>query len=227
MTAEQLVFDLARRPALGREDFLIAPSNQNAMNLIDAWPEWQGRIALIHGPRSSGKTHIAEVWASKADAVLLQGDTDLNNRLAQLQADFPAAILIDNAEKFFEGDAQAQDFLFHLINEVKNHPGSCLLMTSVKAPSEWNIKLKDLESRLKSTQIVAIEVPDEMLLMGVLVKQLSDHQLTVDPDVVSFIISRTERSFESVIHIVNKIDAASLKEKRRITLPFVKKILSI
>lgn len=227
MTAEQLVFDLARRPALGREDFLIAPSNQNAMNLIDAWPEWQGRIALIHGPRSSGKTHIAEVWASKADAVLLQGDTDLNNRLAQLQADFPAAILIDNAEKFFEGDAQAQDFLFHLINEVKNHPGSCLLMTSGKAPSEWNIKLKDLESRLKSTQIVAIEVPDEMLLMGVLVKQLSDHQLTVDPDVVSFIISRTERSFESVIHIVNKIDAASLKEKRRITLPFVKKILSI
>lgn len=227
MKAEQLIFDLASRPALAREDFLIAPCNEQAMSLIDSWPHWSVPVAMIYGPKASGKTHIAQVWQTRANATMLNASQDFSKSLLELQDNFPNAILIDDAQQFFTGSPEAQNFLFHILNEVKNKEGASILMTSDVPPSSWNIDLKDLDSRLKAAQIVEISPPDEMLLMGVFVKQLNDRQLSVDPDVVSFIISRSDRSFENIIHTVKKIDAASLKEKRRITLPFVKKILSL
>ena len=42
MGAIQLPLDLGHRPALGREDFLVAPSNQGAVAWIDRWPDWPG-----------------------------------------------------------------------------------------------------------------------------------------------------------------------------------------
>ncbi len=227
MKAEQLIFDLARRPALAREDFLVAPCNEDAMSLIDAWPEWSNPVALIHGPKGAGKTHIARVWQSKSDARSIQCDGDLSKEIDALQANVPQALLIDNAQKFFHGGKDAQDFLFHVINTVKSKPACSLLMTSDTGPSGWSIDLKDLDSRLKAAQIVEILPADETLLMGIFVKQLHDRQLQVDPDVVSYVINRLERSFDQVLKAVEKIDAASLKEKRRITLPFVKKTLSL
>ena len=36
---KQIPFDLGHRTAMGREDFLIAPNNQDAVAWIDLWPE--------------------------------------------------------------------------------------------------------------------------------------------------------------------------------------------
>ncbi|HCX66789.1 MAG TPA: chromosomal replication initiator DnaA, partial [Rhodobiaceae bacterium] len=58
----QLVLELGHRPASGREDFLVAPSNEAAVALIDSWPDWPDRIVALAGPEGSGKTHLAEVW---------------------------------------------------------------------------------------------------------------------------------------------------------------------
>ena len=38
----QLSLDLGQRPALDREDFLVAPSNETAVAWIDRWPDWPG-----------------------------------------------------------------------------------------------------------------------------------------------------------------------------------------
>ena len=38
----QLALDLGHRPAMGREDFLVTPSNALAVAWIDRWPDWPG-----------------------------------------------------------------------------------------------------------------------------------------------------------------------------------------
>ena len=52
--ATQLGFDLPVRPALGRDDFLVAPSNAVALAMMDDWPKWaKHKLALTgldHGP---------------------------------------------------------------------------------------------------------------------------------------------------------------------------------
>jgi chromosomal replication initiation ATPase DnaA len=66
--SRQLVLDLPLRPALSREDFLVTPSNQAAVALIDQWPQWPGPAALIIGPAGSGKSHLVEVWRQRSGA---------------------------------------------------------------------------------------------------------------------------------------------------------------
>lgn len=126
-------------------------------------------------------------------------------------------------------DIGAEDFdetgLFHLINTIRQTAGSCekgqsqasLLMTSQLQPSQWNVSLPDLISRLKAVTIVDISEPDDYLLSTVIYKLFADRQVSVDPAVISYIVSRVERSLDSVIVLVDLLDHMALQQKSRIT----------
>ena len=65
---EQLGFDLPSKPALGRTDFLVAPSNAIAIAMIENWQSWSGGKLALSGPDGSGKTHLVHVWAAMSNA---------------------------------------------------------------------------------------------------------------------------------------------------------------
>ncbi len=67
--------------------------------------------------------------------------------------------------------------------------------------------------------------PDDELLGGVLVKLFSDRQVRIRPEVVSFLLSRMERSFDAANVLVEKLDRQALSRKRPITVPFVRSVL--
>jgi hypothetical protein len=51
LMAEQLVFDLPVRPAMGRDDFFVSGSNAGALAQVDGWRDWPfGKLVLV-GPR--------------------------------------------------------------------------------------------------------------------------------------------------------------------------------
>ena len=66
--AEQLLLDLTHRAALEREDFLVAPSNEAAVRLVDGWPQWPTHGAILVGPAGCGKSHLAQVWQARSHA---------------------------------------------------------------------------------------------------------------------------------------------------------------
>ena len=45
--SRQLALDIAFRPAMSRDDFLVASSNQAAVEVIDRWPDWPHPALLI------------------------------------------------------------------------------------------------------------------------------------------------------------------------------------
>ena len=51
-TPDQLILDLAQRPALGAEDFLISGSNRAAADMIDLWPNWPHASVVVAFTRS-------------------------------------------------------------------------------------------------------------------------------------------------------------------------------
>src|SRR5215475_13923550 len=69
----QLALALDHAESYGREDFLAGPGNENALGLIDAWPDWPARTIALVGPEGSGKTHLATVWAAAAGARVVSG----------------------------------------------------------------------------------------------------------------------------------------------------------
>ena len=216
---KQLPLNFETRTALGREDFLVSDANEAAVAWIDRWPDWPGPFLLIIGPERSGKTHLSHVWAEKSGAAVLTladlGALDIN-AMTEIASQ---PILLEDL-----GSQMEEQKLFHLYNLVKEK-GGFLLMTAHEPVSEWGLQLPDLKSRMGAVQIVRIGEPDDALFGAVLLKLFTDRQLQVSPELLQYLITRLERSFEAANTIVEKIDRLSLAEKRDITIPLVRSIL--
>jgi len=217
MTPEQLTFDLSQRPAFGREDFLVSTSNEEAVTLVDRWPNWPSHALCLIGPSGSGKTHLAHVWMETSGAAMVAG-TDLNEEALKGLLD-ASAVIVEDADRGVDEEA-----LFHLFNALARK-GGALFLTSSAPPAKWDLMLPDLKSRLATIPIAELQSPDDTLLAGLLVKQFQDRQIQVDPKVIAYLINRLERSFESVMEAVDALDRAALKGKTRITVPLARKIL--
>jgi len=209
--------DLGHRPALGREDFLVAASNREAVAFLDLWPDWPARGLVLYGPEASGKTHLAQVWRARSGAVAIEGEA--------LSRDVPA-LLGEAHHVVVEGLGAVvnERGLLHLYNYLTGEGGT-LLLTAASPPVRWEISLPDLRSRLLALPAVAVGQPDEALIEAVMVKQFADRQVRVAPDVVTFLVPRLERSLGAVRKVVAALDAAALAERRAITVPLARQVL--
>lgn len=220
--AEQLPLDLAYRPAQGREDFLIAPSNQDAVAWLDRWPDWPAPALVIYGPPASGKSHLAAVWAAQSGAAFVD-TADLSARPADEIAATARHLVLKNIDLWF-GDRTAETTLFHLYNLMKEE-GRSLLLTTRVAPGQASFVLPDLASRLRAAPVAAISAPDDALLGAVLVKMFADRQLQIGADILHYIMPRMERSFIAASDLVASVDKLALAEKRPISIPLIRRVL--
>jgi chromosomal replication initiation ATPase DnaA len=214
----QLALDLGSRPALGRADFIVAPSNADAVAWLDRWPDWPNRVLALAGPPGSGKTHLALVWEAQSGARRVPAESLWAEDLANLAAP-GAAIVVDDADRVTD-----QEALFHLINRVREAAGT-LLLTGAEPPARWPVTLADLASRLKALPVALLGPPDDQLLQALLVKLFADRQLRVGVDVVAYLASRIERSADAARSIVEVLDTLALTEGRAISLALVRRAL--
>ena len=70
-----------------------------------------------------------------------------------------------------------------------------------------------------------IDPPDDRLIEALLIKLFADRQLGVPPEVVTYLTTRVERSFEAVRRIVGLLDRESLARRRAVTLPLAREIV--
>lgn len=220
--ARQIPLDLGHRAALGRDDFLVAPSNQDAVAWIDSWPDWPAPALIIHGPAASGKTHLAAVWSEKTGAARI-APGDLGTQSARALAERAAHLAIDLADTWI-GDHEAETALFHLYNLFKEERRTILLTMRV-APSRLDFALADLASRLRAAPAAAIQPPDDVLLEAILVKLFADRQISLGSDVLAYLLPRMDRSFSAARDMVEAADRLALAEKKPVTVPLIRRVL--
>jgi chromosomal replication initiation ATPase DnaA len=218
----QLALALPHRPATAREDFLVAPSNALAVAWIDRWPDWPMPGLVVHGPEGCGKSHLAAVWAARADATVL--DTGDLVRPGGTPPRRGAAVIVEDVDARVAGDGAAEEGLFHLYNRIVDAKGA-LLLTGRGAPARWGIALDDLRSRLNALPSAAVSAPDDALLEALFVKHFADRQIRVGRDVVGYLVTRSERSHDAVRRLVARLDRASLADRRTITVRFARRVL--
>ncbi len=218
--AEQLSFDLPVRQALGRDDFYVSPANALAVAMIESETPWPGGRLVLSGPPGAGKTHLTHVWASETGARIVAAK-DLQ------EADVPALasgpVAVEDVPEIAH-DPEAQKALFHLYNMVlsEGHP---LLLTGRRDPALWQLGLPDLQSRVQSAQHVALNPPDDALLMAILTKLFADRQLAPKPDVIPYLVARMDRTFAAAGHLVERLDRAALAEGRTLTRALAARLL--
>jgi DnaA regulatory inactivator Hda len=220
ITTDQLILEFDHRPALTGEDFLVAPNNADAVAWIDRWPAWSSPVLCIVGPPGCGKSHLSEVLKSRSGAITMP----VSHLSAPYQPPPASVIIIEDIDSNLS--EEYEEGLFHLFNDISAEGGSLLLNASCP-PSRWPIKLADLRSRMGTANVAEISPPDDALIAAVLVKLFQDRQLRISGDVITYAVSRMERSFAAARQIVAIADKLALSEKKRITVPLVKRVLEM
>jgi chromosomal replication initiation ATPase DnaA len=215
---KQLTLELPVEPRFGREDFLVSPSNERAYALIERWPDWPDTILLLEGPKGSGKSHLAAIWAAQSHGWSVDAFEVGTDRVPHLVSN--GALVIEDLHSA-GGDEPA---LFHLLNLARERRAYVLITTAV-AVGELPIRTPDLKSRLRLAPSVSLDPPDDALLRAVLVKLFIDRQLVVDTTFVDFLALRIERSLAAAAETVAALDREALSRGRRITRPMAAELV--
>ena len=202
--AEQVPL-LPSRPALGRDDFIVADANRLALAMVDDWRNWPGGKLVLTGPSGSGKTHLAHVWAAQSGARIVPA-ASLDDEALPMLASGP--VCVEDADTI-AGTRAAEVRLFHLHNmcQTGRQP---LMVTGTGALPGWGLVLPDLVSRLQAAQAARLDDPDDALLAAVLEKMFRDRLTIPAPTVIPYLVTHMPRSFDFARRLVDVLDRAAL-----------------
>ena len=222
-----MALNLTYRPSLGRDDFMVANCNLQAVTAVDLWPNWPYFAICIYGPSGCGKTHLANVFAQNVATITHHPYRIPFVKAEMLQRDM-AQDLFNESPYIVVEDLQTlknQEALFHLYNAYRDMGGN-ILFTSDAAPARLNFTLPDLRSRMNIVPIYEIAAPDDNMLMALLLKLFNDRQITPAPELLNYLIKNMQRSFSYARKLVEEIDNISLARKRAISIATAKEAIN-
>ena len=213
----QLLLELDHKKNFNEHDYYISKSNYFAYNIIDKWPKWDKKILNIFGEKFSGKTHLANIFKSKSNALFIKSK-EINEDFFKNIKLFES-IIIDDFEKDY--DERLIYSIFNLVDQDNKY----MLINSSIPINEIKFELPDLTSRAKNCISAKIESPDDNLIFAIILKNFSDRQIKVEKKIIDFIINRIDRSYGKIYEFIYKIDELTLKKKKPISLKTIKEIL--
>ena len=199
------------------DDFYVSKSNENIFNLLNNWPKWEKNFLNISGDRYSGKTHLINIFIKKFKGIKLNASSLSNEDLYKIKI-YENIILENLSEKI---DEKLIYSLFNII-DIDN---KFIIVTSDIPIVNINFSLVDLKSRTKNFIIQKIEKPDDDLMFALILKNLSDRQISIDKKLIDFIIKRIDRSYDNIFNFIYKVDELSLKMKKPIDFKLIKEVL--
>lgn len=187
--------------------------------------------------------HSIYLWGKPATGKshLLQAVCDLANQsglhvvyvpLSQY-AKFSPIILegLDNAHvvcvddiDHIAGEAEWEQALFCLHNRLREQRSS-LLMTGSQGCRYLAFQLQDLKSRIGGDLIYHLQSLSDEDKISLLQKKAKARTLEIPQDVATYLIRYIKRDLPSLLELLDRFDQATLVEKRKLTVPFVKSLL--
>ena len=202
---------------LKNDDFYLSKSNKHVFDFLNIWPKWERNFVNISGEKLSGKTHLINIFLHKNKGIKFEGKSLENDNLKRIK--IYENIVIENLSS--DVDEKLLYSLFNLIDQDNKF----IIVTSIKPIVNITFELKDLKSRAKNFILLNIEKPDDDLIFAIILKNLSDRQISLDDKFIEFIVKRIERSYSKIYDFIYKIDQLSLKKKKSIDFKIIKEVL--
>lgn len=190
----------------------------------------QARSVFIYGREGMGKSHLLQAVCHE---MALHQRVGVYLPLAEIHSpdvlqglEHYPVIGLDDIHTVFLRSMLWEEALFHFYNRALS-AGTHLIFSSQVSPSQLSIQLPDLRSRLLGSVIYQIKPLNDAEKMEGLLLCAKERGLNLSEDIIKFLSSHFSRDMKDLCQALDQLDRASLTEKRRLTLPFVKTILQL
>ena len=199
------------------DDFYVSSSNKHIFTLLNQWPRWEKNFLNINGEKFSGKTHLINIFIKKFKGIKFDANLMSDKDLKTIK--IHENIILENLDKNIN-----EKLIYSLLNII-DLDNKFIIITSEKPLVEIDFKLDDLRSRTKNFLLQKIEKPDDELMFALILKNLSDRQISINKKLIDFIIKRIDRSYGKIFDFIYKVDELSLKKKKPIDFKIIKEVL--
>jgi DnaA family protein len=185
---------------------------------------------FVAGPRECGKTHLLQAACRAVGeagrrsvylplARLTQPLRPLLTGLAEMDC-----VCIDDVQAI-AGDREAELALLGLSDQLRARRGR-LFAAGSAAPRELGLSLPDLASRLGWGGIVHCHPLDEEDRCALLVSRAAQRGMDLPEATARWLVKHGDSGVSALMGALETLDRASLSAQRRLTIPFVKQVLS-
>jgi DnaA-homolog protein len=205
-------------------NFFVSPANVLVIHALRDWLARESILFYLYGATSSGRTHLLQAVCREYGALYLP--------LAELREQDPQQVLegLENVGSICLDDIHAVinsntwcEYLFHLFNRCAQS-GAKLLISADRPSAQLPCVLPDLQSRLCSSGDFRLQALNDDECAQGLQLRARERGIDLGEEVVAYILARHTRAFPALLSVLEQLDKQSLAEKKRITIPFVRRV---
>ncbi|WP_419836097.1 DnaA regulatory inactivator Hda [Endozoicomonas atrinae] len=207
--------------------------NETLVNLLDMDRSVPGieseQFIFLYGPKGVGCSHLLQAACHQVD------------RRSGRSIYLPMKELVHYSPKLLEGIERLQlvclddigevagideweEALFDLFNRLRDSR-TRFLVAADNPPKALGIQLQDLVSRLGWGMVFQVHPLDDRDKVSALKLRAHYRGFDLSDEVARFIIHRGSRDMGNLFTLLQKLDSASLRAKRKLTIPFVKEVM--
>ncbi|MCC5067335.1 DnaA regulatory inactivator Hda [Xanthomonas campestris] len=203
-------------------DGLIAQLQAFAAGQLSDW-------LYLAGPSGTGKTHLAlsvcaaaeQAGRSSAYLPLQAAAGRLRDALEALEG--RSVVALDGVDSI-AGQREDEVALFDFHNRARA-AGITLLYTARQMPDGLALVLPDLRSRLSQCIRISLPVLDDVARAAVLRDRAQRRGLALDEAAIDWLLTHSERELAGLVALLDRLDRESLAAQRRVTVPFLRRVL--
>lgn len=205
-------------------------NNDEIINHLQQFCHRNEQQIYLWGAAGTGKTHLLQATTQKANQQRKSSfylslnssslpDPSILNGLESLDI-----ICFDNIDHI-AGHAKWEQAFFNFFNLYRDH-NKQLLLSSSCPPKYLAIELPDLKTRMSWGLTLKLKTLSDEQRLNALIYKANDLGFEISILVGRYLMTRYASDLPSVWKLLEKIELATLSEKRKLTIPFLKQIMT-
>lgn len=223
--SQQLPLPMRLRPASVFATFCTGDNQQTVESLKALRTVGNSPVLLVHGPASSGKTHLLQALCAHhgvRDAVAFLPLSELHALGPDVLAGTEqlSLLCIDDLH-LIAADMHWNRALFSLHRDFEERHVPLVLASQI-APASLQWALPDLSSRLLAGNVLRLRLLNDADQLQALQMHAQQRGFDMPMEVAVYLQRRMPRDMNRLCDLLDQLDAALLAAQRRLSVPFVR-----
>jgi DnaA-homolog protein len=208
-----------------------AGNNRPVVDALSALPtRGPPACVFLHGAAGVGKTHLLQslcaLNSERGEPAAYLPLRELNVMGPEVLAGHGelGCVCVDDVEAI-AGQQEWERALFGLHQQLEEQQGH-LVLASTLTPSTVGIRLRDLASRMGGGLVLTLRPLDDAGRIAALQLRAHLRGCELPDDTAQYLLRRLPRDMTALCAFLDQLDGASLAAQRRLTIPFVREVLS-